>query len=310
MGTSDTARSLRWRLVDRAWAQFPGAMVGLRNLVDGDSRQGEPIVEPARADVIGPLNRLQRFHAFLYSLRPEDAALLLKSTNDRKTIRQHYADKYLAGAGVELGAQNCPLVSTHATKMEYVDVHTNEYLINYFHLPAHELVPLDHVGDSSDLSKYADGSKDFLIANHVLEHMHDPIAAIKEWSRILRPNGTMLLTVPNYRGNEYDFAGTPTTIEHLIEDHEHHAGPSDARNRLHYEEFVAAAEIARSHPSFHDRVNELIAADDRIHFHAYTSKLLELLVEAASERSTYRLKLIDKFAHMFCYEFLVVLRKS
>ncbi|OYV33874.1 MAG: hypothetical protein B7Z80_22805 [Rhodospirillales bacterium 20-64-7] len=42
----------------------------------------------------------------------------------------------------------------------------------------------------------ADGSYDVVIANHVLEHIDDDRQAIRELFRVLRPNGTALLTVP------------------------------------------------------------------------------------------------------------------
>jgi ubiquinone/menaquinone biosynthesis C-methylase UbiE len=39
----------------------------------------------------------------------------------------------------------------------------------------------------------ADSSQDFVIANHLLEHLPDPIGALKEWYRVLRAGGTLFL---------------------------------------------------------------------------------------------------------------------
>lgn len=42
----------------------------------------------------------------------------------------------------------------------------------------------------------ADGAVDFVMCNHVLEHIPDDAAAISEFHRILAPGGTALITVP------------------------------------------------------------------------------------------------------------------
>jgi GT2 family glycosyltransferase len=43
-----------------------------------------------------------------------------------------------------------------------------------------------------------DGSLDYVLANHILEHLVDPLAALKEWRRAVKPGGTLLLTAPNH----------------------------------------------------------------------------------------------------------------
>ena len=50
-------------------------------------------------------------------------------------------------------------------------------------------------GDATRLP-YPDGSFDRIIAAEVLEHIPDDVAAIRELSRVLRPGGTMAVTVP------------------------------------------------------------------------------------------------------------------
>lgn len=43
---------------------------------------------------------------------------------------------------------------------------------------------------------YPDGAFDTLIAHHMLEHIPDDRAALREFARVLRPGGTALLSVP------------------------------------------------------------------------------------------------------------------
>ncbi|MCI4345587.1 MAG: class I SAM-dependent methyltransferase [Thermoplasmata archaeon] len=45
---------------------------------------------------------------------------------------------------------------------------------------------------------YRDSAFDVLVASHVLEHMYNPLAALKEYVRLLRPGGTLVIGVPNF----------------------------------------------------------------------------------------------------------------
>jgi ubiquinone/menaquinone biosynthesis C-methylase UbiE len=56
-------------------------------------------------------------------------------------------------------------------------------------------VPL--VAASGDRLPYADASFDAVVADSLLEHLDDPASAVKEWARVLRPGGTLLVWSPN-----------------------------------------------------------------------------------------------------------------
>lgn len=53
--------------------------------------------------------------------------------------------------------------------------------------------------DATRLS-YPDSSFDRVIATHVLEHLPKPHAVLKEWTRVLRPGGTLSLVLPSDPG--------------------------------------------------------------------------------------------------------------
>jgi SAM-dependent methyltransferase len=50
------------------------------------------------------------------------------------------------------------------------------------------------------LADYADASFDLVAMWHVLEHVTDPAGVLKQIRRILKPNGRLVLEVPNFRG--------------------------------------------------------------------------------------------------------------
>ncbi|MGD0588775.1 MAG: class I SAM-dependent methyltransferase [Thermoplasmata archaeon] len=45
---------------------------------------------------------------------------------------------------------------------------------------------------------FRDESFDLVVASHVLEHLYDPVGALKEFSRVLRPGARLSIGVPNF----------------------------------------------------------------------------------------------------------------
>jgi SAM-dependent methyltransferase len=61
-----------------------------------------------------------------------------------------------------------------------------------------ELRPWDWAdGDAEQMASLANGTYDFVHSSHCLEHVKDPYTAFKNWLRILKPNGYMIVTVPD-----------------------------------------------------------------------------------------------------------------
>lgn len=56
-----------------------------------------------------------------------------------------------------------------------------------------------HVGKIED-QRYSDDSVDLVLMNHVIEHVHDPLGALREIHRVLRPGGMLVVTTPNAHG--------------------------------------------------------------------------------------------------------------
>lgn len=54
--------------------------------------------------------------------------------------------------------------------------------------------------DAQDLSEFADGSVDRVIATCLLAHLPDPEGALREWRRVLKPGGHVTIYVPSEPG--------------------------------------------------------------------------------------------------------------
>lgn len=57
----------------------------------------------------------------------------------------------------------------------------------------------DVVADVTDLKPFEDASADAIVAKHILEHVLDIPKAIKEWRRVLKPGGKLVIVCPDYR---------------------------------------------------------------------------------------------------------------
>ncbi len=151
--------------------------------------------------------------------------------------------RFLIGDGLELGPGHQPFPLPYpATRVRYVDRWKPDQNRDLFpelgdtvEFPTPDIVSDLNV---EGLSMLPDGSEDFVIASHLLEHLVDPLAQLSEIHRVLRPGGIALIVLPDRRYT-FDRARQPTTLEHLIADHE--AGlqvPDDE----HIEEFLIYTE--------------------------------------------------------------------
>src|SRR5207253_3236245 len=118
------------------------------------------------------------------------------------------------------------------------------------------------IGTAEDLASFTDGSLDFIIANHLLEHLEDPIAALKEFERTLKPGGVVYLALPDQRLT-FDRDRQLTPLDHLLE--EHRTGSTEASRRAHYLDWALNVDKKGKESAAHAAT--LMARRYSIHFH-------------------------------------------
>jgi len=172
---------------------------------------------------------------------------------------------WLRGEGIEVGALNLPLGVHRDARVRYVDRLTvGQQRSQYPELAEEKLAPVDVIGNAEDLHAFADGSLDFVIANHLLEHLEDPIAGLLEFERVLKNGGIVYLGLPDQR-RTFDRERELTSIEHLLRDHEE---GGLASRREHYLDW--AKHVAHVQPGELDGYVESSMSDEySIHFHCW-----------------------------------------
>jgi predicted SAM-dependent methyltransferase len=146
----------------------------------------------------------------------------------------------LAGRGLEIGALHEPARLPDSCRVEYFDVISRESATALFpEVPAERLVAVDHVGDldMDGLASFGDEAFDFVIINHVLEHLANPVKSLREVFRITRRGGIVVLAVPD-KEYTYDRARAPTPFEHLWTDY---TNDTRVNSDEHYLDFLRSA---------------------------------------------------------------------
>jgi SAM-dependent methyltransferase len=186
---------------------------------------------------------------------------------EHRDWRAHFASK-LQGSGLEIGALSQPMVTHAGMRVQYVDRHTTAELREEYaslgkgHLK--RFVEPDIVDDGTRLTTIADATHDFLIAAHVIEHLTDPIGALANWARVVRPGGLVYLVVPDKRGS-FDRRRVRTTLEHLILDYRR---PSRERDYEHFLDYAIHVHRSSGDPAIAE-ADRLLATDFSIHFHVF-----------------------------------------
>lgn len=146
----------------------------------------------------------------------------------------------LQGQGLEIGAFHEPAEIPPTAKVEYYDAMDATRAAELFpEIPANAFVQVDHLGDldHDGLAQFADATFDFVICNHVIEHVANPIKLVRDVFRITRPGGTVVLSAPD-KAFTYDKARPLTTFDHLWADYENNVTENDDE---HYMDFFRGA---------------------------------------------------------------------
>ena len=231
---------------------------------------------------------------------------------NRKSHRRKTSKWLNRGKGIEIGAFKTPIEGIQP------------YYVDKFRKFANERCLADIFSDPVYLPFHAN-SLDYVASSHVLEHMANPVAAICEWYRVLRPGGIMYMVVPDRRYT-WDHDRQLTSCDHLLDDYFRGMTDCDA---THIDDFVdhvdwlqyapdtaledVPAKKAVRKKAYHEAVSA--GRIINIHFHVFEpSNLMELFKRLTLHPKTgLQLSIVDheeRFPSKSPNGFLIVARKA
>jgi len=143
------------------------------------------------------------------------------------------------------------------------------------------------IADAHDLSALEDESVDFIASSHTIEHLVNPLLALKEWMRVLKPAGVMYAVVPHHL-HTFDHKREITSLQHLVADLE--KGRTDI-DWFHICEFLRNHDCEKDFVFKGDRekhMTEFMKAPGlRTHYHVFDLPLVYAMHEYIGMRSTH-----------------------
>ena len=187
--------------------------------------------------------------------------------------------RYLREPGVEIGAFTAPIPGIQPV---YVDRFA-EY--------AGQRTGAEYFGDACELPFHNDSLR-YVATSHVLEHVANPLAALREWHRVLRHGGIIYMVLPDRR-KSFDRDRPLTPVTHMLEDFQRGTTQVDA---THIDDFVSRVTFAEfwanTPPERERETREQLAEkyhhavkhgnEINIHFHVFESSVALNLIDVGN----------------------------
>jgi len=195
---------------------------------------------------------------------------------EAQSARRAIAHSFISGSGLEIGAASRPFPLPAGVSCFYGDVNDHDALRTRCE---GELVPAGEL-NAQTLEGVTDASLDFVIAAHVIEHLENPLGALRHWLRVLRPGGRAIVVVPDKR-HTFDRSRPETPLSHVISDE---MDGGDGTRRQAYEEHIRFVHVELGGIPIPENeiasgIDRLISARFDTHFHAWTASGFRLVLD-------------------------------
>lgn len=167
------------------------------------------------------------------------------------------AHKYLDGLlGIEIGASSHnPFNIPKCINVDYaIDAQNNDSKSNR--------ARVDIVARAENLP-FKDGSLDYVLSSHVLEHCYDVIGTLKEWMRVVRIGGYVFFIIP-HKERTFDRNRERTPISELIGRHSGKINSPDKDDpNIHHSVWITA-DILQLAVYLKFKVASFLDVDDKV----------------------------------------------
>lgn len=147
-----------------------------------------------------------------------------------------------------------------------------------------------YICEASELKNIEKESYDFLLSCHSLEHIANPIKALKSWNKVLRNEGKIILVLPD-KDFTFDHKRPYTSFEHLLQDFRKEM---DEYDTTHFEEILSLHDISKdtmihSQEELETRIRANFS-NRCVHHHVYSLDLIKELLNYCGFKVLYQQK--------------------
>jgi SAM-dependent methyltransferase len=138
-----------------------------------------------------------------------------------------------------------------------------------------------YVREAVGLHGIPSATYDVVLSSHNLEHNANPLLAVREWLRVLKEDGVLVLVVP-HRDGSFDHRRPVTSLAHLVEDDARGVGEDDL---THLPEILALHDLSKdpgkeSFEAFKRR-SERNVENRCLHHHVFVTETVAALLDRA-----------------------------
>ncbi len=147
--------------------------------------------------------------------------------------------------------------------------------------PEGKVLGREYFSDAGSGTSVPEKTYDVIMSSHVLEHLANPVRAIKDWMQHLGPSGVLVIIVPE-GARMFDHSRPVTPLAHMSSDYERNV---DEHDLGHLEEVISLHDLrmdrgAGSRHDFEERCRNN-PANRAMHHHVFSPDSLCRLEEAA-----------------------------
>jgi SAM-dependent methyltransferase len=136
------------------------------------------------------------------------------------------------------------------------------------------------IAEASALTGIASGSYDGVLSSHTLEHAANALATLREWMRVLKDDGALVLVLPHKDGT-FDHRRPVTTLAHLLDDER--VGV-DERDQTHLAEILDLHDLSRDNgagaPEAFEARSRRNYENRSLHHHVFDTALVIQMLDA------------------------------
>lgn len=214
----------------------------------------------------------------------------------------------LEGYGIEIGALHNPLPVHEKMHVLYIDTLSTAELKTKYPNLSDKIVHVDLILNALRLESIKEESLDFIIANHLLEHLSNPLSAIEIWHKKLKRGGMLYIALPKCNMT-FDKYRQITSLDHLLWDYTN--DPSVEKEKM---DIIHIADMLSSmkkdgilekkilDEDIHNEAKILYESNDHgVHYHTWNSQSSLSFFQKVSDIFRYKIIKIADNEHEMIY---------